>query len=880
MFVFVLLMLCMGTFINGGLTSGFKEDGNMTVTRSCHDKERQALLGLKANQVDINDTLSDWGDKEKKDCCRWVGVSCDEHTGHVNLLYLPSSSSYGLSGNISPLLAMLPQLDYLDLSAIDFQYNPIPNSLSSLSNLRHLAIYAANLSGSIPHELANLSNLDVLDLGNNLLSGSIPHQLANLMYLDLSNNFLSGSIHVSFGDLTSLIHLELSGNRLEGVIPKSFENRSSLVQLDLSKNLLNGSVPNFASCSSMKKVISNSNSMYVPKFTKCASLHMLDLSRNRLSGNLPSSVGKLSNLEYLDVSSNSLEGVICDVHFLNLTQLTYLDLSFNSFTLNLSSQVSFRSYMIKMQSCKLGPRFPMWIQTQIDFAYLDISNAGISDRVPGWFWDLPRGLRFLNLSLNEIKGTLPNITLVFGNFPGMDLSNNQLEGTIPVLPSKLAALNLSGNRFLGTLSFLCHIDMGLTFLDLSNNFLSGGLPDCLKKFEKMLVVLNLSNNRLSGDVPSSLGFLSQLQALNLRRNFFVGEVPMSLSNCTRLRFVDLGENKLSGKILPWIGETLSDLRVLALRSNRFYGSLLSQICFLNNLQFLDLSNNALSGNIPRCFGNFTSMASRGFQDDIMSHSYSTYVSTHPGSKQSTHRLIYYGVLMPCWKRASHYLSYCSNGNALFIDNARVAWKGTRREFGRGLYLLKSIDLSSNKLYGKLPNEITNLRELVSLNFSNNKLHREVPKHIGRLRSLESLDLSRNKFSGNIPLSLSQITPLSYLDLSYNNLLGRIPLGPQLQLFSSSYAGNPQLCGPPLKQRCGPPPALATVDGKKNVKEDGDEFWTSYYTGMGVGFLGICGVLFLSRRCRYLFFASLNNMKDWICVTTVVHFRSLHRKFRR
>ncbi|KAM0069029.1 putative transferase [Helianthus debilis subsp. tardiflorus] len=280
------------------------------------------------------------------------------------------------------------------------------------------------------------------------------------------------------------------------------------------------------------------------------------------------------------------------------------------------------------------------------------------------------------------------------------------------------------------------------------------------------------------------------------------------------------------------------------------------------------------------------MANRRLGDDVMSHYYSSYVSTLPWQYQHP-RSIRYSMnrsAYTCPKRRGRNSSCASDEEALFTDNALVAWKGTQREFGRGiLHLLKSIDISSNKLYGKLPFEITNLLELVSLNFSDNRLHGEVPKHMGRLRSLDSLDLSRNEFSGNIPSSLSQLTRLSYLNLSYNNFSGRIPTGTQLQSFNyTSYTGNPQLCGLPLTQRCGlpSPPPPATVVGK----EDRDEFWKSYYTGMGggfaVGFLGLCGALFLNHRCRYLFFASLSNMKDRIYVTTVVHFRSLQRKFRQ
>ncbi|XP_076923154.1 receptor-like protein EIX1 [Bidens hawaiensis] len=820
MFVFVLLLLCIGHFINGDHTFGVEVDANLT---ACHDKERQTLL-------DINSNLDVWRGKESKDCCQWMGVTCDKYTGHVTQLELYDSSKYSLSGNIIHLLSLLPQLQFLILSKIDNQFHPIPNTLSSLSNLRSLKISGANLSGPIPHQLASFSNL---------------------MYLDLSNNSLSGPIPAFLGYMTSLIRLDLSKNRLEGVIPKSFKNLLHLVELDLSENLLKGSVPHFAGCSFMKEAISNSSYMYdgrymsvlyspVPDSPGCPSLHKLDLSRNWLTGNLPGSVGKLLNLEYLDVSSISLEGVISDVHFLNLTKLSYLDLSFNPFALNLSSniRIKFQLRTIKMQSCKLGPSFPMWIQTQRSFAYLDISNAGISDHVPGWFWDLPRRLKFLNISSNEIKGTLPDITSTFEYHPGLDLSNNQLEGMISLSTPKLATLNLSGNRFSGKLSFLCRIDNALTFLDLSNNLLSGSLPDCWQRFREKLMVLNLSNNSLSGEVPSSLGFLSQLQALYLRKNAFVGEVPKSLSNCIKLRFVDLGENKLSGNVPAWIGETLSKLRVLVLRSNRLDGSLPAQLCYLNNLQFFDLSNNALFGNIPRCFGNFKAMARRGFQDANMNHYYYSYMLGGPTQDFDLRR---------CYAFSSQYKIYCHDDKAVFIDNALVAWKGTRREFERGLYLVKSIDISSNKLYGKIPNEITNLRELVSLNFSNNKLHGEVPKHMGRLKSLESLDLSRNEFSGNIPLSFSQLTLLSYLNLSKNKLSGRIPTGTQLQSFNNaSYIGNSQLCGPPLAQRCGPPSPPATVVETKNVEEDGDEFWKSYYMGMGVGFVvgfwGICGTL--------------------------------------
>ncbi|KAF5800084.1 putative transferase [Helianthus annuus] len=218
----------------------------------------------------------------------------------------------------------------------------------------------------------------------------------------------------------------------------------------------------------------------------------------------------------------------------------------------------------------------------------------------------------------------------------------------------------------------------------------------------------------------------------------------------------------------------------------------------------------------------------------------------------------------------------------FQDNALVKWKGKERSFERsGLQLLKSIDLSRNSLSGELPDEITSLYDLASLNVSNNKLHGEIPKDIGRVKSIQSLDLSRNEFSGRIPSSLVEITSLGYLDLSNNNLSGRIPAGTQLQSFNdTSYSGNPQLCGPPLSPRCGPPPVVE----KKDVEEDDDDFWKSNYIGMGagfaVGFLGSCGALVLSPRCRYFVFTSLSHITDRIYVIVALHFGKVERKFRR
>ncbi|KAL6320129.1 hypothetical protein AAG906_004638 [Vitis piasezkii] len=215
----------------------------------------------------------------------------------------------------------------------------------------------------------------------------------------------------------------------------------------------------------------------------------------------------------------------------------------------------------------------------------------------------------------------------------------------------------------------------------------------------------------------------------------------------------------------------------------------------------------------------------------------------------------------------------------------VKWKGREFEYKNTLGLVKSLDLSSNKLTGEIPKEVTNLLELVSLNFSRNNLIGSIPTTIGQLKSLEVLDLSQNQLIGEIPSSLSEIDRLSTLDLSKNNLSGKIPRGTQLQSFNtSSYEGNPTLCGPPLLKKCtgdkveGTPNAYSYED---DIQQDGNDMWfyVSIALGFIVGFWGVCGTLLLNNSWRYAYFQFLNKIKDWLYVTTTINMARLWRSLQ-
>ena len=522
-------------------------------------------------------------------------------------------SGNGLSGPIPPELGDLANLTELDLG-LNSLSGPIPVELGNLANLTWLWASNNKFTGSIPPELGNLANLTELDLGGNSLTGPIPPELGNFASLErlfLWGNGLSGPIPPELGDLASLTVLGVVDNKLSGPIPQS------LLQLDRLRDFHiagNGSlcVPgtslfvawlkgrerhdgasnscNAADVAALKSLFEANSG---PDWTESAGwrgdgaveewygvsadslgrVTALDLTRNGLSGPLPSNLGDLARMTVLRIGGNDLTGRLpLAMARLPLQDLRYAD----------------------TQLCApAGEAFQTWLNAIASHEGTGAVCAALSDRdvleaiynaTGGTNWSSNRNW-LGNTPLAEWHGVHVDGQ---GRVVGLNLSNNNLSGTIPPELGNLANVG---------------------WLELGYNNLSGTIPSELGNLAS-LNSLALGGNNLSGPIPLELGNLATLESLQLQSNDLSGPIPPELGNLPSLTWLWLRGNNLSGAIPPELGN-LPSLTSLWLQGNNLSGAIPPELGNLVTLENLQLQSNDLSGPVPPSFGGISSLRSLG-----------------------------------------------------------------------------------------------------------------------------------------------------------------------------------------------------------------------------------------------------------------------------
>ncbi len=500
--------------------------GACPILDPCVANDRQALEAL-YNATNGGNWLVSWD--LTADMSTWNGVQFTPE-GCVKIIYLPANN---LVGTLPPEIGMLSNLEQLTLNDNTQISGDIPTEISNLDNLKFLTLSNTGIGGTIPVSLGDLTNLQLLQLDNCQLVGMIPPSLGdldNLTRLELNNNQLQGEIPGALGDLSNLGRLSLYDNQLEGNIPPSLSNLSELEYLLLNNNQLTGFIPY--------------------EFSGLTAIELLTLNNNQMSGC------------YYDVLDN-----LCNTIFPN-----------NNINANISDGNNFNAPWEDFCATGLGecpPTVGLSCRTRDSLAllelYYDTDGANWANT-----WNL-------ETSITDWYGVSTN---AIGCVTNLDLSNNRLNGTLPIELSSLS--ELAG-------------------LSLHSNQLNGNIPADIGFLFK-LEEIYLYNNNLTGSIPVEFGYLVNLSQLWLTNNQLSGSIPTALGNLPALNVLHLSENELMYNIPVELGG-LSNLTGLYLNGNQLTGTIPVELGSLANLQALWLGDNELQGNIPTSFGALTELGS-------------------------------------------------------------------------------------------------------------------------------------------------------------------------------------------------------------------------------------------------------------------------------
>ncbi|KAK8615203.1 hypothetical protein V6N13_068984 [Hibiscus sabdariffa] len=306
----------------------------------------------------------------------------------------------------------------------------------------------------------------------------------------------------------------------------------------------------------------------------------------------------------------------------------------------------------------------------------------------------------------------------------------------------LTHLNLSGNGFSGLIAyrisrFSCLVSLDLSSYRYKTHLIFDGKGfDMLARNSTNLKSLVLDSADMSDvAVTSFVSLSSSLQHLSLPSCQLHGEFPTQLFQLPNLKHIDLsGNENLTGYLLNtnWSGA----LEVLDLSGCGFRGSIPPSFGDLTQIISVDLSGNQIQGQIPDVFGNLNTLTSLTFSSCNLSGQIpiTLFNLTEITLLDLSHNQL--EGSLPTWLLTNM-------SSLLDLDLSYNKLSGSIDQFQMPSSI-QIVDLSSNDLYGPLPDSIFDLVNLTSLHLSSNNLSGEIKAYmLSKLKSLDVLDLSNN-----------------------------------------------------------------------------------------------------------------------------------------
>ncbi|XP_062102298.1 receptor-like protein EIX2 [Humulus lupulus] len=533
-----------------------------------------------------------------------------------------SGSTFG-STTVSRLLNLSNNL--VDLSLFDNNFNikgnHLPDSFANLKSLRRCFLQSNEFEGKVPKSMANLCELQELDLSYNEFNSTIIDILESLLdcnnnsleILNLSQNRLIGPLPRDLSRFLHLRELYVSDNKFSDTLPESIGKLTSLELLDISNNSFIGFVSetHLEKLSKLKHLDLSSNSLtlkmnttWVPPFQ----LQYINLRSCMIGPQFPSWLQTQSNISQIDLSSSGISDVIPEWFFNMTSNLEDLNLSSNLINstlpdILLESAINFAS--VDLSSNQFHGHVPLNSLFKVN--ELNLSNNTLIEFDPLFCTSFNGTVQFLDLSNNQIFGSLPDCWFRLQNLEVLYLNNNRLSGVIPNSIAslyKIHTLILRNNNLSGTLPSSIKNCTQLVFLDVGENNLEGTIPMWIGETLTGLVILHLKSNHFHGTIPLSLCHLQQIRILDISRNNIYGAIPSCINNFTSMVEIIKEDDFFEKHVqidIPWHSDSSSsyvtsyDMKALVTWKGKEY----EYQEILGLLRVIDFSSNRLTGEIPR-----------------------------------------------------------------------------------------------------------------------------------------------------------------------------------------------------------------------------------------------------------------------------------------
>jgi uncharacterized delta-60 repeat protein len=370
---------------------------------------------------------------------------------------------------------------------------------------------------------------------------------------------------------------------------------------------------------------------------------------------------------------------------------------------------------------------------------------------------------------------------------------------------RVVQLNLSGNQLNGSIPAELGNLSALISLNLGTNSLSGTIPDEVGNLVN-LIECRLNNNLLTGSIPVQFNLLSSLQSLRLERNF-LSELPdlSSISGLTdfrvqfnRLTFEDLEPNASIPGIVYSPQDSLGTRQNVWLPIDSTF--LFASIVAGGSANQYQWKKNDVA--IPGATTPEYSISGADFSD---SGEYRCEVTSAlvPGLTIFSRPT---QIEVNSFYRDSLALKALFTATDGANWNNKTNWESTPLGTGNWFGITVSgnrvtvVNLQQNNLVGEVPSDFTLAKDITSINLSDNKI--TTLPDLTQITALTALDVSRNELDfGSLEANASLISvnyveqaplaPALYLEIPVNSDYEMdFPVGGSNNVYQWKYNGQP------------------------------------------------------------------------------------------